>query len=346
MMSNLQPKTVSGSVRLAIFFSLSIFVLSGNTQVFGQQRVPVDPPRPPRAGCVRSCPTRHHVAATPGGVFSEALQAVPQDRDFEVEVYLFLGNKARAAGDYPEAKIQYEKVLSLKSDEWRANYGLGNVFFDLAFKGEGPTSMNKAIDEYNKAAKAAASDPTADKIERAELHSDLAQAYLQRGRIPEAQESVRAALELNRNSASAIRRGANILQVERKFDEAIRDYKKSLAIEDNALTRRALGAAFYASKEFDNALTEFKRAVRLRPDYETGYADLREYFSRERKHTEALKEFTEALVRNPAEAHYGLAVAYSALGDKAAAQKEYDKLKTVNAKKAADLKRELPSLVN
>jgi protein O-GlcNAc transferase len=327
-------------------------VLFGNKTTLAQRRVQVDPPSNPPAVCP-CCPqpSHHHAENLTSTLNSDSSQSSTQDRNFEIEVYIFLGNKARDAGKYDEAEKQYRRALSIDPHEWRAHYGLGNILLDQAREKEpiNKSSVDKAIAEYNLAVQYSKDK---SKAELAKLHSDLAEAYLSIGETSKAQESVNTAIRLNSNSASAIRRQGNIYFVQQKFEDAIREYKRSLDIEpDNIFTHEALGAAYFSLKpsEFENAIQQYKEAVSLRPDYIMGYENIGEAYYQKGDWKNASEWLSKAVVeRNPhlEEVRYKLIYSYCRSGQRNAAREQYEKLKksNPNSSKVSELKRLCPDL--
>jgi protein O-mannosyl-transferase len=82
--------------------------------------------------------------------------------------------------------------------------------------------------------------------------------------------------------------------------------------ENNYPAHRNLGFTFYMNGQMDEALSQFQKAVRLRPDFPEAYDHLGITFSNKGQLDEAIRQFQEALRLNPyyADAHYNLGVAY------------------------------------
>ncbi|HEY0003357.1 MAG TPA: tetratricopeptide repeat protein [Pyrinomonadaceae bacterium] len=341
---------IRDALNLAIFIPFIFIFIFGVQGASADGIVPLaERPTNPRSGCrARTGGTprhNHHAERQAATTIPNPLPSATPDPAFEVEVYIFLGNEARDAAKYEEANRHYRQVLTIKPNEWRAHYGLGNVLFDQALlpdqSAEAKQSlMTRAVEEYLRAAQLSVEDREKEDAEVSELYSDLAQAYLHLGDRTKAQEAVNRAIELNPRSASATRRLGNIYFVQRNYDEAIRKYCEALQIEpDNALTHRALGAAYYASNNTERALNEFKEVVRLRPDYVKGYEDIgRVYFDR-RSYRDAIEPFRKALELNPRllDARYNLALSYCQSGDKASAQRESDLLRQSDPARASQL---------
>jgi tetratricopeptide (TPR) repeat protein len=264
---------------------------------------------------------------------------VPLDK---VEELLLQGNMARDAGSYEEANSKYQEALSLRANEWRAYYGLGNVFFDRATETDAINRplMASAVKEYEEAVKYSTSDKQAEGAELAELHSDLAQAYLWSkvdGWLDKAKGEVAAAIHLNPESASAYRRLGNISYADGNYDDAIINYNKSLDFEDNALTHQGLGAAYIKKEKYDDAIREFRQVVSLRPDYAEGFENVGKlYFDTLRKYPDSIEWFKQAVTLKPnlVTARYKLSLAYYFSGKQEEAMRAYEDLKRYDKKQA------------
>lgn len=359
-MSNLHNRRLARvGLDLALVASSVLIVFFANVVAFAAPRPTHYPPSNPPAGCRNTSGCHNHVGGAVGTA-NGSLQSLTTEQSFEVEVYLFLGNKARDAGNYDEAIKHYRHVLDLNDKEWRGHYGLGNVSFDKSFSetdepsSVGAASMADAIAEYKRAA-ILGKQNKADNAELAELYSDLAEAYLHRGMLPEAKASVATALLLNSGSASAVRREGNIYFAENRFDDAIAKYIASLTIDSkNGLTHEALGAAYIQKIQpgttyEQQALSEFQKAVRFKPDYIFGHETLGEFYFRRNRFTEAIEPYKQALRLNPnlLFTRARLVLAYYHAENYDAARREFAALKARSPAKANELRPELrPHLPN
>ncbi|MDQ1727951.1 MAG: protein O-GlcNAc transferase [Pyrinomonadaceae bacterium] len=340
-MLKLHRKIISvGATRFVPILALGILLLVANTAAFAQNVSLAERPRNPRTGC-RQHSNHNHAEPAPKRTPTNLLQDSTKDSSFEVEVYLFLGNKARDAGQSAEATRNYNYVLwKLDGKEWRAHYGLGNVLFDEAFLPANPTqplgrahaTMNKAIAEYQEAVKLSSPIKQDEREEVSELYSDLAQAYLHTENESLALTWANRALQLYPNSASATRRVGNVYFSTDKA-RAIEKYKESLKLEpNNALTHRALGAAYFLLNQNDLAVKQFKEVIGLRPDYLVGYQDLARALVASGQFSEAAGTYETAIKLKPSEitVRYELALTYLQMQDTESAKRQYVILKGLN----------------
>ena len=109
----------------------------------------------------------------------------------------------------------------------------------------------------------------------------------------------------------------NVLAQQQRFDEAIVEYQRSLAIEPNyAQTHNNLGIAFANEGRFADAITQYEIVLRLRPDFAEVHNNLGIILATTGKSEEAVNEFEEALRLRPnyIEVHKNLARLLEKLG--------------------------------
>jgi protein O-mannosyl-transferase len=115
------------------------------------------------------------------------------------------------------------------------------------------------------------------------------------------------------------------LQVAGALDQAIDEYRKSLAIRpDYAEAHGHLGIALQQRGQLDEAIAEYRRALAIMPDYADAHNNLGAALQQTGKLDEAIEHFRQALKANPylAEVHGNLAKALLDCGrtDEAAAE--------------------------
>jgi tetratricopeptide (TPR) repeat protein len=321
--------------------------------------------------CKVQCPPatrRHHNHAQTQASPSPSPSVTPEP-GFKIEAYIFVGNKARGEGKLDEAASHYNRIIEIDSNVWRAYYGLGNISFDralLARANNEPLSISDkfftdAIRNYKLAIDRLQYDEQRENNEVSELYSDLAQVYLNLfslpERISEATKAVEEAIRLKPRSASAYRRWGNIFYAQGNLEEAIKKYQQSLEFDPaNILTHRALGAIYssqaaklsdpVAKKErYAKAEEEFKKVVSLEPDYVEGQEILGRHYFEQKQYKDAIEPYKKAveLLSKAAElkprlvkARLNLALSYYCSGNHAAAQQEYEKLKTEDKDRARE----------
>jgi tetratricopeptide (TPR) repeat protein len=97
-------------------------------------------------------------------------------------------------------------------------------------------------------------------------HTNLAEAFFQKGRMDEAVEHAQKALQIDPNQAVAhAALGLAFLQ-KRRLDEAISHLQKALEIMPNAAAHTNLGVALMQTGRIDEALAHYRKAVELNPE--------------------------------------------------------------------------------
>jgi tetratricopeptide (TPR) repeat protein len=96
-------------------------------------------------------------------------------------------------------------------------------------------------------------------------------AYLGNGEYAKATEELRIVIAANPRNPVAYLSLGRVLFATDKNDQAITAYKKALEIfPDYGDAHYYLGLAYLKAKKIDDARTEFKETVRLVPDFESG----------------------------------------------------------------------------
>jgi len=118
-----------------------------------------------------------------------------------------------------------------------------------------------------------------------------------------------------------------------RLDEAISEYKKALDINpDYAMAHSNLGAAYNSKNMLNDAISECKKAIAINPNFAMAHYNLGTAYYKKGMLDEAISDYKKALIIKPhlAEAHYNLGAAYHEKGDLDKAISEY--------KRAIDIK--------
>jgi Flp pilus assembly protein TadD len=110
--------------------------------------------------------------------------------------------------------------------------------------------------------------------------------------------------------------------------ETVSSFDKTKPLSDSAteaLKHNDLGVAFVFRGDREQAVDEFKHALRLEPNYFAAYLNLANTLLDMGKHEEAIAQFHEALRLKPADAkaHNDLGVALKSMGDVRGAVAEF-----------------------
>ncbi len=126
------------------------------------------------------------------------------------------------------------------------------------------------------------------------FHRNLAMALKSEGSVEEAKAELRAALRL-RNDAGYHALLGDLLLAEGNTTEAIGEYGLALAIDDAPQVRHALGMAYLSADRLREAAAAFEDVVRRRPDWVEAHYNLAVALRALGNRQEAIQQLEEAL---------------------------------------------------
>jgi protein O-GlcNAc transferase len=254
------------------------------------------------------------------------------------ELLKTLGNARKASGDPEGAIASYRRSLEISPDYLPALYNLGLTLHELSRLDEAERCFRRVI-EF---------DPTdAEALfhlgtllhKRSELQ-EAAQIYrraLQRapdnphlwlalgaalGELPgESEESVRCLREARRCLEQAVERDTKsphernalgaILQREGRIDEAIEQYRASIAsLPEHAAGHNNLACALLLKGELPEAVERLREATRLQPDFADAHVNLASAYSLAGRRDDAVRSFEAAEKLRPQYAPYKSALLF------------------------------------
>src|SRR5262249_55534588 len=99
----------------------------------------------------------------------------------------------------------------------------------------------------------------------------------------------------------------NALTSKGLFDKAIAEFRTSIRIQDNAISRFNLGFALFKRRRLDDAIIEYQKAILLKNDYAAAHNWLGHALHDKGRPDEAIEEYKEALrIKECAGPHLGL----------------------------------------
>jgi predicted CXXCH cytochrome family protein len=266
------------------------------------------------------------------------LRSSPAAPDF----YFELGDGYARAGKSDEAIRWYKEALRKKPE------------FRPATKQLAATLMGKG--EYARATEVLRQAITAPPADEA-LFTDLGNAYLHQRMLPQAQQALKRALEINPEQpeaqnllgliavqksdpaqAEAQFRGAlrsqpdfaeahnnlgNVLAAARNYPEAEYHFQRAVAINPNyAEAHHSYALVLVLTHSYDQAAAELREAARLAPNDAQTRDDLGDVLMARGQGDGAAEQYREAIRLKP-----GLADAHCSLGNLLGAQKKYEEAK-------------------
>jgi tetratricopeptide (TPR) repeat protein len=134
------------------------------------------------------------------------------------------------------------------------------------------------------------------------LHYDLALAYDMKGALDKTEYHLKEAIELKTDYSDAYNYLGFVYFRTGKVDDAIKCYHKAL---DNMLYQNPqdahlnLGVAYLNRKEYEKAVVQLEKAIKLVPDFTAAYNSLGQAYEGLRKYGEARLAYEKALEYNP-----------------------------------------------
>jgi tetratricopeptide (TPR) repeat protein len=258
------------------------------------------------------------------------------------DFYFELGDGYARAGKSDEAIRWYKEALRRKPE------------FRPATKQLAATLIGKG--EYARATEVlrlAVADPPADEA----LFTDLGNAYLRQRMLPQAQQALKRALEINPDQpeaqnllglmavqknepveaeaqfrsalrsqpdlAEAHNNLGNVLAGEHSYPEAEYHFQRAIAINPKyAEAHHSYGLVLALTQSYDQAAVELREAARLEPNDAQTHDDLGDVLMAQGQGDGAAEQYREAVRLKP-----GLADAHCSLGNLLGAQKKYDEAK-------------------
>jgi tetratricopeptide (TPR) repeat protein len=234
-------------------------------------------------------------------VYFHALELSPNN----VTRYYDIGDTYLALGDTERAILYLRKADQLDPFNSLVSYNLGRAYFDLG-RYEQCEASSKAALQY---------DPEME-YGRTNLGLNatvnLGLAYLNRGKLEEAEQCFRKNLLLT--ASSYFNLGLS-LHRQGKFEESLQNFLRAVElVPSDAEYWDLVGNAYLELNRLDDAQKALEKAIKINPTYSLAYYDLGVVLSRiNGRENEAMKLFKHAIALDPDEAHpyYAISCLYA-----------------------------------
>ena len=169
----------------------------------------------------------------------------------------------------------------------------------------------------------------------------LATAYLNQNKVADAVAAYKQAIKQNPSNDSAHLSLGNIYFRDSRFQEAEAEYSLAVRIDPTSVANRfALGTAYLATEKYSQAEAQFKRVTQITPRDANGYDALGQALRKLERYDEAVVQFKKAIAldKTNSDAYLDLGYTYADMKNGDEAKKQYDLLKEIDTRKAADLR--------
>jgi tetratricopeptide (TPR) repeat protein len=233
--------------------------------------------------------------------------AIAQIREQFLDAYSFLraGSANERTGNYPGAVRAYLRGLDLEPENPDLRNALGWALFQQGKSAEAVAEYRRAVaadprhyKAHNNAALALIElgelEQAASHFEKsleaqpsAEIYSDLGFVVEQLGDSEEAIELYEKALDLDPKCAPAHFNLAVTMVRRQDFAEAENHYRAALRAKPTAETYNGLGFVLSRQGKLDEAVVQFREAIRVNPEYTAAYNNLASSLAQQGKPEEA-----------------------------------------------------------
>jgi tetratricopeptide (TPR) repeat protein len=226
-------------------------------------------------------------------------------------------------GNKDKAFKEYQTALELSPDYADANRNVAMVLVDRNRHAEAIPYYETALNQIN---------APVDVKAKAAVHTNLAAALRNVGRIDDSITNCREAIRLNPTYSSAYITLGNTLRQAKRYEEAIAAIQEAIKLKPaDAVGHNNLGAVLADLKRFEDAIAEYRRAIELNPAYAEPHTNMAISLEALKRPEEAQFAYREGIRLEPAasNAHIKLAESLRRAGKPQEALAEF--LKIVDA---------------
>jgi protein O-mannosyl-transferase len=157
-------------------------------------------------------------------------------------------------------------------------------------------------------------------------YNNRGNAYLAKGQYDEAIKDFDRSIALHRNYSKAYDNRGNANAAKGQYDQAIKDYDKAVKANANyAEAYNDRGSAYATRGQVDLAIKDFNKAIELKPDLEEAYNNRGGANAAKGQYDQAIKDYDKAIALNPdyTEAYNNRGRAHDGQGQVDVAIKDY-----------------------
>ncbi len=240
--------------------------------------------------------------------------------------YFVKGKRLYSKGDYKGAAVAYERSVS--SDP---KFARGYVELGMAYRG---------LEDYAQAEKAYAKAVSIEEDSCAQC--GLGMVYHLQHRNREAEAALKRAVDLNPGDVCAFHQLGSLYYDEERYQEAIQAFLTETTLKPRAGTYHFIGNSYRYTGKFDEAVTAYRDALHLDPDYTRIYADLGHAYYALGRHTQAIDAYRQAIKGDPDNVNVRFALSLTELrhGSVRAGLEQYQIIQKLDPELAEALRRE------
>lgn len=216
--------------------------------------------------------------------------------------YVARGDRLLAAGKYADAEIEYRKSVVKDPKFAEGYYGLGKLEYQLGRGADALDDLQRAVDF--------APHNDAYGIELASVAIEAYQVMPTRKKLyDEAAQEADALLKKDPNSFDGLRLRGDVLVVDRKYDEALQNFRRANAIRSNdPNVVRALAQVLFQEKQDREGEDLLNHLLAARKDSQA-YDLLEQHYLRAQRTADAESLLRAEIAARPKDAHPRLELA-------------------------------------
>jgi Tfp pilus assembly protein PilF len=143
-------------------------------------------------------------------------------------------------------------------------------------------------------------DPSQDRRYVAAAFNSLGNVLNEQKKYDEAIVKYQKAIKLNPKNAPAYNNWGNVLDEQKKYDEAIAKYQKAIELDPKyALAYNGWGNVLSDKKKYDEAIAKYQKAIELDPKYALAYDNWGNVLYDQKKYDEAIAKYQKAIELDP-----------------------------------------------
>jgi tetratricopeptide (TPR) repeat protein len=241
--------------------------------------------------------------------------------------YFVKGKRLYSKGDYKGAAEAYERSVS--SDP---KFARGYVELGSAYRG---------LEDYAQAEKAFATAVSVGEDSCAQC--GLGMVYHLQHRNAEAEAALKRAIDLNPADECGFHQLGSLYYDEERYQEAIQAFITETTLKPRAGTYHYIGNSYRYTGKFDEAVSAYRDALRLNPEYTRIYADLGHAYYGLGRYSAATDSYRQAIKADPNNLDARVALGLTELrhGDVRVGLEQYQIIQKLDPERAEPLRREL-----